>query len=78
MAVCAIYDSMTPTLKKRATSLFKPFQEDIQWLGYQWDKLCFASDYFDQLYEWAQALIRLGDAYVDEQDPETIRLNRGI
>ncbi|MCY4472119.1 MAG: glutamine--tRNA ligase/YqeY domain fusion protein, partial [Kistimonas sp.] len=52
--------------------------EDIRWLGLQWDgKVRYASDYFDQLYEWALHLIREGKAYVDYQDPETLRLTRG-
>jgi glutaminyl-tRNA synthetase len=69
------FDDTNP--EKESDEFVQAIQEDIRWLGYQWDKLCFASDYFDQLYEWAQQLILSGDAYVDEQDPETIRLNRG-
>lgn len=69
------FDDTNP--EKESDEFVQAIQKDIQWLGYQWDKLCFASDYFDQLYEWAQALIRSGDAYVDEQDPESIRSNRG-
>ncbi len=50
---------------------------DIEWLGYEPTETLFASDYFDQLYEWAELLIRDGKAYVDEQDTETIRMQRG-
>lgn len=52
-------------------------KEDVMWLGFEWDGLYFASDYFDQLYLWAQQLIREGLAYIDEQTPEQIRENRG-
>ena len=47
-------------------------KENIRWLGFQWDKECYASDYFDQLYEWAEYLIAAGKAYVDSQDSMTI------
>ncbi len=52
-------------------------QEDIRWLGFNWDELHFASDYFEQLYEWAQKLIRSGHAYVDESSAEEIAAYRG-
>ncbi|RMH02387.1 MAG: glutamine--tRNA ligase/YqeY domain fusion protein [Planctomycetota bacterium] len=53
-------------------------QEDIRWLGYDWgEHLYYASDYFETLYQWAEHLIEHGKAYVDEQDPETIRAQRG-
>lgn len=53
-------------------------QEDIRWLGFDWeDRLFYASDYFEQLYRWAEDLIRKGVAYVDEQDVDTIRAQRG-
>ena len=52
--------------------------EDIKWLGFDWeDRLFYASDYFDQLYEWAIKLIKKGKAYVDDQDSETISEQRG-
>ena len=52
--------------------------EDVRWLGYDWgDRLFFASNYFDQLYEMAVELIRLGKAYVDELSPDEIRAYRG-
>ncbi len=50
---------------------------DIQWLGYQWDRECFASDYFHQLYQWAHLLIDKGLAYVDAQDSQTIADQKG-
>ncbi len=52
-------------------------QEDVRWLGFEWDELRFASDYFGQLYEWALQLIRDGKAYVDDQTAEEIRDTRG-
>lgn len=50
---------------------------DVRWLGFEWDALHHASDYFDQLYDWALHLIDEGLAYVDSQDAETIRAQRG-
>ncbi|MDO5627541.1 MAG: glutamine--tRNA ligase/YqeY domain fusion protein [Mobilicoccus sp.] len=50
---------------------------DIAWLGYQPAAVLYASDYFDQLYSWAELLVSKGLAYVDEQDVETIQLQRG-
>ena len=52
-------------------------KRDIQWLGFQWAEERYASDYFDQLYEWAVELIKKGLAYVDDQTQEEIRLTRG-
>lgn len=53
-------------------------QQDVKWLGFDWgEHLYFASDYFDQLYEWAIKLIKLGLAYVDDQTEEEVRANRG-
>lgn len=45
-------------------------RKDVEWLGYTWDKECYASDYFQQLYEWAIKLIKEGKAYVDNQTSE--------
>jgi len=52
-------------------------QKDIRWLGFDWERLCFASDYFGQLYEWAVKLIKDGKAYVDDLTAEEIRQYRG-
>jgi glutaminyl-tRNA synthetase len=52
-------------------------QQDVRWLGFQWDRLCYASDYFPQLYEWAIQLIKTGKAYVDDLSVEEIREYRG-
>ena len=69
------FDDTNP--EKESEEFVKAIQKDIKWLGFSWDNLCFASDYFEQLYVWAHELIQSGNAYVDESDPETIRLNRG-
>jgi glutaminyl-tRNA synthetase len=52
-------------------------QADIEWLGFRWDRKCFASDYFDQLYEWAVHLVKTGKAYVDSLSAEQIQEYRG-
>ena len=50
---------------------------DVEWLGYKWAKECYASDYFQKLYDWAVALIKSGDAYVDSQTSEEIAEQKG-
>jgi glutaminyl-tRNA synthetase len=53
-------------------------QRDVRWLGFDWgDHLYYASDYFEQLYEWAEHLVRVGKAYVDDTPPEAMRSQRG-
>ena len=53
-------------------------KRDVRWLGFDWDEhLYHASDYFEQLYRWAEELIRAGLAYVDDQSPDEMRVNRG-
>ena len=69
------YDDTNPT--KEDTEYVDSIKEDIRWLGFQWDKELYASDYFDQLYEWAEDLIKRGLAYVDDQTQEEIREGRG-
>ncbi len=69
------FDDTNPT--KEDVEYVDSIQEDVRWLGFEWDELHFASDYFEQLYEWACQLIRQGDAYVDSQSPEEIRAQRG-
>ena len=69
------YDDTNPT--KEDTEYVDSIKEDIAWLGFHWDKELYASDYFDQLYEWAEELILRGLAYVDDQTQEEIRLGRG-
>ena len=69
------YDDTNPT--KEDTEYVDAIKEDIKWLGFQWEKECYASDYFDQLYEWAEQMILKGQAYVDDQTQEEMRANRG-
>lgn len=52
-------------------------KQDVLWLGFQWDAELYASDYFEQLYEIAERLVRAGKAYVDSQNEEEIRTGRG-
>jgi glutaminyl-tRNA synthetase len=52
-------------------------KRDVQWLGFQWDGEYYASDYFEKLYEIAESLVQRGKAYVDDQNEEQIRTNRG-
>ncbi|WP_036652418.1 glutamine--tRNA ligase/YqeY domain fusion protein [Paenibacillus pini] len=52
-------------------------EEDVKWLGYEWEEKRFASDYFDEMYKRAELLIQKGKAYVDDQTPDQIRETRG-
>ena len=52
-------------------------QADVRWLGFEWDRVCYASDYFGQLYQWALELIKDGKAYVDDLTADEIRQHRG-
>ena len=69
------FDDTNPT--KEDVEYVESIQEDVKWLGFQWDGLYFASDYFEQLYQWAEKLIQDGLAYVDSQSPEEIAKQRG-
>lgn len=69
------FDDTNPV--KEDTEYVDAIQEDIKWLGFNWAGVHYASDYFDQLYEWACKLIKMGLAYVDDQTLEEIRQNRG-
>src|ERR1043165_5920414 len=53
------------------------FKKDVRWLGFEWDEELYASDYFERLSEIAEDLVKKGKAYVDSQNEEQIRLNRG-
>jgi len=68
------YDDTNPETED--VEYVEAIREDIQWLGFQWDGEYYASDYFDQLYEWAEKLIMDGKAYVCECSQETISKNR--
>ncbi len=69
------FDDTNPV--KEDTEYVDAIKEDIKWLGFEWAEERYASDYFDQLYAWAEALIMKGLAYVDDQTQEQIRLTRG-
>ncbi len=69
------YDDTNPT--KEDTEYVDAIKEDISWMGFHWDKELYASDYFDQLYEWAEDLVKRGLAYVDDQTQEEISKGRG-
>ena len=69
------YDDTNPA--KEDTEYVDAIKEDIRWMGFQWDKELYASDYFDQLYEWAEQMILNGQAYVDDQTQEEISKGRG-
>jgi glutaminyl-tRNA synthetase len=70
------FDDTNPS--KEETEYVEAIQQDIQWLGFDWeDRLFFASDYFDQLYEYAIKLIKDGNAYVDHLSPDEMREYRG-
>src|SRR5438128_8131769 len=69
------FDDTNPS--KEETEYVESIMEDIRWLGYEWDALFYASDYFGQLYEWAIQLIKAGKAYVDDLSAAEIRQYRG-
>ncbi len=70
------FDDTNPT--KEEQEYVDSIQEDVRWLGFSWDdRLYFASDYFEKLYGFAEKLIEMGKAYVDDQTADEIRANRG-
>jgi glutaminyl-tRNA synthetase len=69
------FDDTNP--QKEETEYVDSIKADVNWLGYKWDGLFYASDYFDQLYEWAIKLIKDGKAYVDDLSADEIRKHRG-
>jgi glutaminyl-tRNA synthetase len=69
------FDDTNP--EKEEQEYVDSIQKDVRWLGFEWDRLCYASDYFGQLYEWAIQLIKAGKAYVDDLSVEEIREYRG-
>src|SRR5262249_16130133 len=70
------FDDTNPT--KEEQEYIDAIKRDVRWLGFDWGKdLYHASDYFDQLYAWAEDLIRAGKAYVDDQSQDEMRANRG-
>ena len=69
------FDDTNPA--KEEQEYVDAIKEDVEWLGYKWDTECFASDYFQQLYDWAVELIKMGKAYVDSQTSEEIAVQKG-
>ncbi len=68
------FDDTNP--EKEDPEFVESIKNDIRWLGFQWDKELYASDYFEQLYQWAMDLIKRGLAYVDDQPQEVINAQR--
>ncbi len=69
------FDDTNPT--KEETEFVEAIEEDARWLGIEWVKVTYASDYFDELYAWAVQLVKKGLAYVDDQTPEEVSKSRG-
>ncbi|MFZ5736395.1 MAG: glutamine--tRNA ligase/YqeY domain fusion protein [Pseudomonadota bacterium] len=70
------FDDTNPT--KEEQEYIDSIQADVRWLGFDWgEHMFYASDYFEQLYAWAELMIRNGDAYVDDQSQDEIRASRG-
>ena len=69
------FDDTNPV--KEDKKFVDAIKKDITWLGYKWEKECYASDYFDQLYKWAHHLIEKKLAYIDSQNSEQIALQKG-
>src|SRR5471030_372286 len=69
------FDDTNP--EKEEQEYVDSIMQDVRWLGFEWDRLCYASDYFEHLYAWAVQLIKAGHAYVDDLSAEEIRKHRG-
>jgi glutaminyl-tRNA synthetase len=69
------FDDTNP--EKEETEYVDSIQKDVRWMGFEWESLRYASDYFGQLYEWALELIKAGKAYVDDLSADEIRKYRG-
>src|SRR6202051_3844145 len=69
------FDDTNP--EKEEQEYVDSIQKDVRWLGFDWERLCYASDYFGQLYEWALKLIKAAKAYVDDLTADEIRQYRG-
>ncbi len=69
------FDDTNP--EKESDEYVQAIMRDVEWLGFQWHELRHASDYFEQLYDYAVQLIKDGKAYVDSSTPEQMRANRG-
>ncbi len=69
------FDDTNPA--KEEQEFVDAIKKDVEWLGFQWDKECYASDYFQQLYDWTIELIKNGKAYVDSQSSEDMAIQKG-
>ncbi len=69
------FDDTNPV--KEEQEYIDAIKQDVAWLGFSWKNECYASDYFEQLYQWALALIKVSAAYVDDQSADEIRAARG-
>ena len=69
------FDDTNP--EKEEQEYVDSIMADVRWLGFDWDRLCYASDYFGQLYQWALQLVKAGKAYVDDLTADEIRRHRG-
>ncbi|MBF4983974.1 glutamine--tRNA ligase, partial [Nonlabens mediterrranea] len=69
------FDDTNPA--KEEAKYVAAIQKDVEWLGYKWDNLCYASDYFQELYDWAVQMIKDGKAYVDSQSSEEMAAQKG-
>ena len=69
------FDDTNPS--KEEQEYVDAIKRDVEWLGFKWDKECYASDYFQQLYDWAVVLIQKGKAYVDNQSSEEMAKQKG-
>ena len=69
------FDDTNPI--KESNEFVESIQRDVAWLGFQWKAMTHASDYFEQIYQYAEALIREGKAYICSLDPEQMRATRG-
>jgi glutaminyl-tRNA synthetase len=69
------FDDTNP--EKEEQEYVDSIMKDVRWLGFDWERLCYTSDYFGQLYEWALKLIQDGKAYVDDLSADQIRQHRG-
>lgn len=69
------FDDTNPS--KEEQEFVDAIKKDVEWLGFKWDKECYASDYFQQLYDWAVELIKNDKAYVDSQSSEDMAVQKG-
>ncbi len=69
------FDDTNPA--KEEQEFVDAIKKDVQWLGFEWNKECYASDYFQQLYDWAIVFIKNGKAYVDSQSSEEMAIQKG-